>query len=60
MIKCPNCKKLIGPSSASYKASRGFLDEDGIFHEDISVIMHLECAEINDVYGELESRLKNS
>ena len=60
MIKCPNCKELIGASSVSYKASRGFLDKDGTFHEDISIIMHLECAEINDVYGELESRLKNS
>ena len=60
MIKCPHCKELIGASSVSYKASRGFLDKDGVFHEDVSIIMHLECAEVDVAYGELESLVKNS
>ncbi len=43
MIKCPKCKELIGPSAPVYKASRGFVDKDGNFYEDESVIIHIDC-----------------
>ena len=33
----------------SYKTSSGFLDEDGIFHEDVSVVVHFECS--NDSFN---------
>tara|TARA_R110002110_G_scaffold69543_6_gene187405 strand:+ start:742 stop:936 length:195 start_codon:yes stop_codon:yes gene_type:complete len=54
MIKCPVCQKLISPSSISYKASSGFLDVDGVFHEDASIITHKECKE-NYIYNIFES-----
>ncbi len=43
MTKCKACKELISPSSVSYKASSGFLDTDGVFHEDEVVLIHVEC-----------------
>ena len=43
MIKCKKCGELIGHSAPIYKASRGFLGEDGTFHEDESVIIHMDC-----------------
>ena len=43
MIKCKKCGELIGHSAHAYKASRGFLGEDGTFHEDESVIIHMDC-----------------
>jgi len=43
MTKCPVCKELVSSSSVSYKASSGFLDSDGVFHEQDSVIIHREC-----------------
>ena len=43
MIKCEKCKELITTSAPCYKASRGFLDNDGYFHEDASITMHMEC-----------------
>ena len=43
MINCPVCQKPISPSTLSYKASAGFLDIDGVFHEDAIVIIHREC-----------------
>tara|TARA_Y100000004_G_scaffold56902_1_gene63310 strand:+ start:3218 stop:3406 length:189 start_codon:yes stop_codon:yes gene_type:complete len=62
MIKCPVCNELITPSSVSYKASSGFLDSDGTFHEQDSVIIHKEC-HYNYFYNpfeKLEEDVKNS
>ena len=62
MIKCPVCNELITSSSVSYKASSGFLDSDGTFHEQDSVIMHKEC-HYNYFYNpfeKLEEDAKNS
>mgnify|MGYP001243571505 CR=1 FL=1 len=53
MIKCPICKELISPSSLSYKISAGFLDGDGVFHEDVSLVVHKEC-QSNWVYNPFE------
>ena len=43
MVKCKVCEELIGPTAVSYKASSGFLDKDGVFHEDITIFLHREC-----------------
>jgi|TARA_R110000824_G_scaffold38267_9_gene117073 hypothetical protein len=43
MTKCAKCKELIGGSAPAYKASRGFIDIDGIFHDDEGVVIHMEC-----------------
>ena len=43
MIQCPKCKELIGTSAPVYKAARGFVDKDGNFYEDESVIVHIDC-----------------
>ena len=43
MIICPKCKEIIGPTAPVYKASRGFVDIDGTFHDDESVVVHMEC-----------------
>ena len=62
MIKCPKCKELIGPSAPVYKASRGFIDADGVFLEDESAIVHIECSydyTIN-LFDVLEEKLRNS
>ena len=60
MIKCPKCKEIIGPSAPAYKASRGFIDSDGIFHEDEAVIAHMDCSYdyTLDLFNVLEERLK--
>ena len=62
MIKCPKCKELIGPSAPCYKASRGFLDEDGIFHEDEAIIMHMECYYdfTYEPFSEIEKKIKDN
>jgi len=62
MIKCPKCKELIGPSAPIYKASRGFIDADGIFFEDESVVVHIECSYDYTVnpFDILETRIKES
>jgi hypothetical protein len=62
MVNCPVCKELITPNGMVYKASAGFLNLDGEFHEDSTVIVHRECC-YNYVYNpfeELEEGLKNS
>lgn len=43
MIKCRVCGELIGPTALSYKATSGFLDKDGTFNEDCSVMIHQGC-----------------
>lgn len=62
MIKCPKCKELIGPSAPCYKASRGFIDSDGIFYEDETIVLHMECYYhyTFDPFDEIESNIKNS
>tara|TARA_Y100000004_G_scaffold158131_1_gene184268 strand:+ start:1955 stop:2143 length:189 start_codon:yes stop_codon:yes gene_type:complete len=61
MIKCPVCKELISPSSIAYKASCGFVSEDGSFHEQESVLIHRECHYdyTYNPFSELEELLKN-
>jgi hypothetical protein len=60
MIKCEKCGELIGQSSPVYKASRGFLGEDGIFHEDESVIIHMDCyfSFTYDPFNAIETKIK--
>ena len=60
MIKCPVCKELISQSSSAYKASIGFVDKDGIFHDDEAVIVHIDCMfdYTFEPFSELEERIK--
>lgn len=62
MTTCSKCKELIGPSAPVYKASRGFLDKDGIFHDDESVIIHMDCYYYHDYdpFYTIEDIIKNS
>ena len=60
MIKCPVCDELIGPSAPVYKCSRGFVDLDGVFIDDSSIIFHKECSDLKEPYGELEEDIKNN
>lgn len=60
MIKCEKCKELIGHSAPVYKASRGFIGADNVFHEDESVIFHMECYHSYDPFGIIETKIKNS
>ena len=61
MINCPVCQKPISPSTLSYKASAGFLDIDGVFHEDAKIIVHAECQNsyTYDVFNKLEQDMKD-
>ena len=59
MTICSKCKELIGPSAPIYKASRGFLSEDGSFFEDESVVFHKECYHSYDPYEAIEDSLVN-
>ena len=43
MTICSKCKKIAVSYAPVYKASRGFVDSDGQFFEDESVIIHQEC-----------------
>lgn len=43
MLKCPVCKDLVSPSAISLKASEGFVDENGDFHETQSIVFHKDC-----------------
>ena len=62
MIKCTKCKQIIGPSAPVYKASRGFVDSDGFFHEDEAVVLHIECSYgyTTNAFDILETRIKES
>tara|TARA_R100001530_G_scaffold132817_1_gene105559 strand:- start:254 stop:442 length:189 start_codon:yes stop_codon:yes gene_type:complete len=62
MKKCPVCDDLITPCSVAYKASSGFLDKDGVFHETDYVIMHRECYYnyLFNPFDKLEEDIKNS
>ena len=60
MIRCPKCKEAICPSAPVYRASRGFVNQDGDFFEDESVVIHIECSydyTINP-FDVLEERIK--
>ena len=61
MINCPVCKKPITSSTLSYKASAGFLDEDGVFHEDVKIILHVGCHQqyTYDPFIKIEQDMKN-
>jgi len=43
MIKCPACDELITPNCNVYQASSGFVNVDGGFFVDSSVIIHQSC-----------------
>jgi hypothetical protein len=45
----------------SYKASAGFLDEDGIFHEDVKIIIHVGCHQqyTYDLFVKIEQDMKD-
>ena len=43
MVKCPVCKDLISVNAVALKASCGFVDEDGDFHDDVSTVFHKDC-----------------
>ena len=59
MKKCPACNKLISPSALSYKASAGFLDIDGVFHDDAVIIIHTECLDYTfNPFEEIEKNMK--
>ena len=62
MTKCPVCKELMSQTSPSYKASIGFIDIDGVFHDDESVVVHIDCMYnyTYDPFTELEEKIKNS
>ncbi len=62
MIKCPRCKDLIGPSAPVYKAARGFIDKEGNFYEDESVVIHMDCYYefIYDPFEAIEQNMKDS
>jgi hypothetical protein len=62
MITCLKCKKIIGPSAPVYKASRGFVDSDGIFYEDEAIIIHIECFYdyTFEPFSALENIIKNN
>jgi hypothetical protein len=61
MTRCAKCKELIGGSSPSYKASRGFVGADGIFHDDEAIIVHIDCLGhyTFDPFAVLEDIIKN-
>jgi hypothetical protein len=60
MTKCPVCNELISQSSTSCKASIGFIDMDGVFHDDESIIIHIDCMYdyTFNPFVELEERIK--
>jgi hypothetical protein len=43
MTKCPVCKDLISPNAIALKASCGFVDTEGIFHDDVVIVFHKDC-----------------
>jgi hypothetical protein len=60
MTKCRKCKEIVGPSAPVYKASRGFVDENGNFHDDESVVFHIECYYSFDPFGAIEESIKTN
>ena len=60
MVRCPSCKELISPSAPSYKCSRGFVDADGVFHDDATVVFHIDCSDFVEPYVMIEKHIKES
>ena len=62
MTKCKKCSKIIGPSAPVYKASRGFVDSDGSFFEDESIVVHIDCYHdyTFNPFGTLEEIIRNN
>jgi len=62
MTKCPVCKDLISPNAVALKASLGFLDVDGEFHDDIVIVFHKECYHdyLFNPFEQIEIDLTNS
>ena len=61
MTICSKCNELIGPSAPVYKASRGFIDKDGCFYEDETVIFHIECYHYTyNPFDVIEEKIRNS
>ena len=62
MKKCSKCKEIIGPSAPAYKASRGFVGENGTFHNDEYVVVHIECYYhyTYDPFQQIEEIIKES
>ena len=62
MIKCPVCQELISPNAPTYKCSRGFVDSDGSFFEDESIVVHIDCYHdyMFNPFGTLEEIIKNN
>ena len=59
MTRCAKCKELIGGSAPAYKASRGFVDGDGIFYDDVVAIVHMEClSHTFNPFEYIESKIK--
>ena len=60
MIKCPACQEIIGVNAPTYKCSRGFVDKDGFFLEDASVVFHQECSGTMQPYELLEEYIRDN
>ena len=43
MNRCPVCKDLISINAVALKASSGFVDREGEFHDDASIVFHKDC-----------------
>ena len=62
---CDKCKEPISASAPIYKASRGFLSEDGGFFEDLytsmiqgfDVVFHSECHHSYNPFEHIEAKL---
>lgn len=61
MIKCPCCGELITPNCTVYRASTGFVDTEGLYYEDASVLVHQECYYdyLYNPFDKLEEDYKN-
>ena len=62
MTKCAKCNEIIGPSAPVYKASRGFVDLDGNFLDDESIVVHIDCYHdyMFNPFGTLEEIIKEN
>ena len=62
MTRCPVCKDLISPNAVSLKASCGFIDEDGEFHDDVKIVFHRDCWHnyLFNPFEQLELELRDS
>ena len=54
---CDKCKEPISASATIYKASRGFLSEDGGLFEEEYVVFHSECHHSYNPFEHIEAKL---